>query len=757
MRYEQHDADVVVIGGGLAGVAAAIAAARLGSSVSLITNRPVLGGNSSSEVRVWVVGATSNGRNRYARETGIIGELLVENQYTNPEGNPYYWDLVVLDAVRREPGIRLYLNTDVRNVSISDTVPRSIESVTGWMMGSEREIEFTGRIFLDCTGDGLVGHLAGARSRVGREGRDVYGEPWAPEVGDDITLGSTILFYTKDVGHPVPFVPPSFAKDLASTTIPEQRVIRTGADGCFYWWIEWGGELDTVHENDAIRDELWSVIYGIWDYIKHSGRFDAESLALEWVGAVPGKREYRRFIGDYTLTQHDILAQTPFDDRVAFGGWSIDLHPPAGMYANAGGSRHWYPDGPYDIPFGSLHGPDVRNLLFAGRDISASHVAFGTTRVMATCAVVGQAAGTAAAMAARLGLTPAEVGASRLAELQRTLVREDASPLGVAADDPDDILRDGSATSSWTLEELSAHGEHDLRRLDTALGLVIPVDPVLDTIRFRVDAEADTRLTATIFTTGRPQNFVPAKEVATLTVDVAQGEDAVAEFAFDWRPPEAANIFLTLDPNPDVAVRLTRSAPPGVLAFDRVTPQHDHEADQLTAIWKNESERRVPQFEVVGTTNAYGSGKVLGGYTRPYGGPQMWVSRVVDEGETPSLEVELPQARVISELHVIFDDDLQVDLNNLHRIRTPYRVMPTLVRSYRVLGLVDGIWRELAHETENRRRRRILRIDPVACRAVRLIVDRTNGDTRARIVALRAYSSPTTRSSDVVDFREVRV
>ena len=310
MRVEHVGNDITVIGGGLAGVCAAIAAARLGRTVALINNRPVLGGNSSSEVRVWVVGATSHGDNHYAREGGIMGELFVENQYRNPQGNPYVWDTVVLDAVRAEPNISLYLSTDVRDVEAGGPPEaRWIRAVTGWMMGSERLIHFTSPIFLDCTGDGLVGHLAGAEYRIGREAGSEYGESAAPAVADGITLGSTMLFYTKDAGEPVSYVPPSFAKDITRTSIPQQRLIRAGDNGAAYWWIEYGGELDTVHDNDVIRDELWSVIYGIWDYIKNSGRFDADTMTLEWVGAVPGKREYRRFLGDYVLTQNDIMAQ----------------------------------------------------------------------------------------------------------------------------------------------------------------------------------------------------------------------------------------------------------------------------------------------------------------------------------------------------------------------------------------------------------------------------------------------------------------
>lgn len=375
MRSETVNTDVTVVGGGLAGVCAAIAAARLGQRVALINNRPVLGGNSSSEVRVWVCGATSHGIHRYARETGIMGELFVENQYRNKDGNPYLWDMVVLEAVKAEPNIQLFLNTDVHEVDAFEdgSGQRSLRSVTGWMMGSERRITFESAVFLDCTGDGLVGFLAGAEYRLGREAREEYNEEWAPLIADDITLGSTLLFYTKDAGHPVKYIAPAMAKDITQTSIAERRIIRSGDNGCAYWWIEFGGEQDTVHDNEAIRDELWSVIYGIWDYIKNSGKFDADNMTLEWVGSTPGKREYRRFIGDYVLNQNDILAQREFPDRVAFGGWSIDLHPPQGVYATESGSKHMYSDGSYHIPFRSLYSVNVSNLLMAAAT-SALHM-----------------------------------------------------------------------------------------------------------------------------------------------------------------------------------------------------------------------------------------------------------------------------------------------------------------------------------------------------------------------------------------------
>ena len=186
----------------------------------------------------------------------------------------------------------------------------------------------------------------------------------------------------------------------------------------------------------AIRDELWSAVYGIWDYIKNSGRFDAANLTLEWVGAIPGKRESRRFVGDYMITQNDVIAQRPFDDRVAYGGWMVDLHPIKGMYDERGAAQNMYGNGVFHIPYRCLYSQNVGNLLFAGRNISASHAGFGATRVMATCAAMGEAVGTAAALCLQSSCSPRSLGSERLQEFQRQLLKQDAPVMGLRNEDP---------------------------------------------------------------------------------------------------------------------------------------------------------------------------------------------------------------------------------------------------------------------------------------------------------------------------------
>jgi hypothetical protein len=761
MREQTLVNDLTVVGGGLAGVCAAIAAARLGKQVALVSNRPVLGGNSSSEIRVWVCGATAHGMQRFARETGIMGELYLENQYRNPEGNPVHWDEVVLDAVRAEPNIELFLNTDVHVVHASGSDDdRTIAQVRGWTMGSELWTTFQSSFYVDATGDGLIGALAGARFRIGREGRGEFGESWAPSEPDGQFLGSTILFYTKDAGHPVAFVPPASAKDIATTPIPKARIIRSGDRGAHYWWIEWGGELDIVADNERIRDELRSVIFGIWDHIKNSGEFDAANLDLEWVGALPGKREYRRFVGDHTLTQNDILEQTEFADAVAFGGWSIDLHPVEGMYATAPGARQRFPRGVYGIPLRSYYSVNVRNLFVAGRDISATHVAFGSSRVMATCAVGGEAVGTAASLAIDLGVTPRKLAERDAERLRQLLLAQDASVIGVRNDDPLDLARSARVTASSERRSIDAGPSDDgsgqggalgigaaVFSLERDLGVLVPVDPELRRLRVLLIADRDTTLHVTLHTTGARHNAVPVDRLRTLEVEVeARTRAQWIDVPLACKPLVAENVVVVLRENRDLSVILTDRPAPGVLLLSH-RPENDGEANvafdetDLLVQWPAHILRgRGLRLELEPPTKAFSVSKAVGGYQRPYGGPQLWVSEPLRAGRPEWLEVRFDEPTTVREVRLVFDDDVDVELNTLHHHRTPHRVFPTLVRDYRLELLVAGGWRLAEEVTANRRRHRVhaLSSQPEA-EALRVVVTATNGDQSARIVSLRIY------------------
>ena len=302
--------NLVVVGGGLSGVCAAITAARAGLKVVLLQDRPVLGGNASSEVRLWSLGATSHmgNNNRWSREGGLINEILLENLKRNKEGNPLIFDTVLLEKVYEEKNITLLLNTAVYEVEKGDD--KKIKSVTGFCSQNSTTYTATAPLFCDASGDGIVAFMSGASFRMGAESKEEFDEGFAPNLEDyGNLLGHSLYFYTKDLGRPVSYTAPSFAIKNAEE-LPRIKNYQLGDHGCKLWWVEHGGRLDTIHQSEDIKFELWKVVYGIWDYVKNSGKYpEAANLTLEWVGTIPGKRESRRFEGDYMLAQKDIVEQ----------------------------------------------------------------------------------------------------------------------------------------------------------------------------------------------------------------------------------------------------------------------------------------------------------------------------------------------------------------------------------------------------------------------------------------------------------------
>ena len=435
--------DLVVIGGGMSGVCAAVAAARRGCRTALVQDRPVLGGNSSSEIRMHVCGADHVNDGQARRETGILEELRLANLVRNPQNSPSMWDLLLYEWVTREPGIDLYLNTLALEPVMAGAT--RIEAVRARQLASELEFTLEGTLFADCSGDGQVGAQTGANFRRGREACDEFGESLANEKADRFSLGSSILFMARDMGRPMPFAKPDWAN-----TYPTDESLAHRGHGRYrfgYWWIEWGGMLDTIKDNDRIRGELMKIALGVWDHIKNHGEHGAENWALEWIGFVPGKRESRRFLGDYVLRQQDLEEGRVFEDEVAYGGWPIDTHPIGGI--NAREKPCTQINVPlYSIPLRSLYSRNIENLFFAGRNMSATHIAFASTRVMSTCAVMGQAVGTAAAVCVRRGLTPRAAATEGIADVQQALLADGCYLLGGRNTDPDDLAKSARVTAS---------------------------------------------------------------------------------------------------------------------------------------------------------------------------------------------------------------------------------------------------------------------------------------------------------------------
>lgn len=449
MRKLEHKVDLCVIGGGIAGLCAAVAAARRGLKVALLHDRPVLGGNASSEIRMWIAGA--HGENNL--ETGLIEEFRLENLWRNPQGNYSIWDTVLYEKARFQPGLELFLNCTVNAVDVAD---QRIRSVTGWQMTTETWHTVAATYFADCTGDGLPGALAGAEFRLGRESRHEFGEDIAPETADRKTMGMSCLLQMRQTDRPQPFIKPAWAN-----TYPTDESLNGryhGGEEENFWWIEVGGDRDVLHDAETNRDELLRIALGVWDHIKNQADHGMANWTLDWLGFLPGKRESRRFVGDHIMNQNDVRSGGRFSDLVAYGGWSMDDHFPAGFHHPKEGTIFHPAPSPFGIPYRSLYSRNIGNLFFAGRNISTTHTAMSASRVQATCGLCGQAVGTAAAVAHRAGAMPRGVYEKHIAELQQALMEDDcwlpgfaraipalsrAAKLTAAAGDPEP-LRNGN-------------------------------------------------------------------------------------------------------------------------------------------------------------------------------------------------------------------------------------------------------------------------------------------------------------------------
>ncbi len=412
--FQQIDlnTDFCVVGGGMAGVCAAVAAARRGAKTILVQDRPMLGGNASSEIRMTIGGAGGNNR----KETGILEEIQLENIRYNPGMQYCIWDHILINFVQRQKNLKLLLNCSCDGVTMDGN---RIQSITAWQMTTQKRFHISAKYFADCSGDCVL-RISGAELRRGREARSEFNESHAQEAADNKTMGNSILLETKYTGTHRPYEAPPWAYLFEAKGFHRGLGVRDN-----YWWLEVGGEQDTVADAEEIRDELLKIVHGVWALVKNHPRGFAKNLELEWMGILPGKRESFRYIGDYTLTQNDIERQGKFDDIVAYGGWGMDDHNPAAFYFKGAPNLYFPAPSPYGIPFRCLYSGNIDNLYFAGRNISCTHIAMSSTRVMATCAIEGQAIGTAAAIGVQYSLDPRGVYEQRIGELQKNLMEDD--------------------------------------------------------------------------------------------------------------------------------------------------------------------------------------------------------------------------------------------------------------------------------------------------------------------------------------------
>ena len=423
-----HKVEFCVIGGGLSGLCAAVAAARHGVKTLIMQERPMFGGNASSEVRMWVCGAVK------CLETGIIEELRLENRYRNPNSNYSIWDSVLYEKARFQENLTCLLNCSCLSVECDGN---RIKSVTGHQQTTQQYHKVEADYFSDCSGDSVLAHLAGAVYRIGREEKTEFNETLAQNAPDKKTMGLSCILQAREYDRPQKFIPPVWANKYHT----EESFPKRGHKLDYmqnFWWLELGGEQDTIRDTESLRDELLKEAYGIWDHIKNHGDHAADNWAIDWVGILPGKRESRRCIGDYILNEQDVLSGGKFEDTVAYGGWPIDDHHPGGFRHYGTANTNIVPEQPYGIPLRCLYSKNIENLFFAGRNISATHTALSSSRVMATCSVIGQAVGTTVACAVKHGsISPRETAQKYVSEIQQMLLDDDCFLPGVKRVQPE--------------------------------------------------------------------------------------------------------------------------------------------------------------------------------------------------------------------------------------------------------------------------------------------------------------------------------
>lgn len=694
--------NIIVVGGGVSGVCAAITAARAGCDVVLVQDRPVLGGNASSEVKMWILGATSHmgNNNRWAREGGVIDEILVENTFRNKEGNGVLFDAILLEKVINEENITLLLNTAVYEVlKNSDS---SIKSVRAFNSQTSTEFLLKGNMFIDASGDGILGFLSGAPFRMGAEKKEEFGELFAPDEDYGKMLGHTIYFYSKDVGKPVKYVPPSFAlKDI--TKIPRYKSIQSSMQGCQFWWFEYGGrEEDTIVASEDIKWELWKVVYGVWDYIKNSGNFpEAENLTLDWVGTIPGKRESRRFEGDYIIKQQDIVEQKHFEDAVAFGGWAIDLHPGDGVYSKLPGCNQFHAKGIYDIPYRSMISKSIDNLFFAGRIISASHVAFGSTRVMATCAHAAQAVGEAAFICIKNKLKTRDILKREfLSKLQNNLNSKGQSIIGKAIDyDQLNVPKPTiNVSSTYKLIEMPFDG--DWCSLEQGFAQLLPLKANIKyNFRILVKASEECLLKIEFRIASKLGNYTPDLIIDSNEIKMQEiGGSRYITFSFEKTLEVDQYAFLTFLPNEHIEIMTSEKRLTGTLSlFKKINKAVSNNGLQEPAegtgfdtfeFWtpKRRPDGKNLAFEVSNPIEMFDKEYLNNGFVRPYLKTNSWAASLDDK--IPELKLVWDKPQKIDKIRLFFDTDYDHPMENV-LMGHPEDRIPFCVQNYKLFDQDD--------------------------------------------------------------------
>ncbi|MBT3272672.1 MAG: FAD-dependent oxidoreductase [Spirochaetales bacterium] len=745
MKHITYEYDFVVIGAGLAGIMAAVSASRHGLKTALVNDRPVPGGNAGKEIRIPSVGA-ANCNFFYSRESGLTEELLLENLYRNKTRNPEGWHLSLLTFLKREHLLDCYYNTYVNEVEVNEG---RLLAVGGWTSLTEIRRTFRANYFADCTGDGTVGALAGVSFMMGTEGKAEFDELLAPDLGHPGMMGMSLHFHTVDTGKPMPYEKPEWVtleldKDDFHIHRPGIGTFSTQKGG--FWWIEWGGELDTVHETEIAVEKLNQIIYAIWDYLKNRSAIKDEivNYEMDWVGTIPGKRESRRLIGDHILCQGDIDNQREFADAATYGGYGFDDHDAKGFFDNDVPSMHYSNKGPFNIPLRSLYSTDIQNLFLAGRDISATHIGLTATRVQYTCSQIGQAVGTAAAICNQKSMLPRELATSDMVRTyQRTLLKDDHHIHDIDYDDPENlaVFADIRASSNWKLTEVADLPAPYAAGKD-ALWIFPVVTDTLDTLSFLADVIQAGVITVILYDGPENNSMYPESVLATTTVAVEPGSMQWIKVEWHQRIARKGWYFMEVKGQDGLTLYATDFSPPGVLGC------FPKDADPIRpnpySRWSKPIRRELTSaslcFRIEPEQEVYDAQNITSPRVRPHSAPDLWISEPIVDNRHEWIELSWDQDVHYGRIDLLFDST-----SYIHFAQTwtgnKTNVFPSLVKDYSICERDSaGDWNGIVTETGNYQRFKTHTVQG-RTRSLRIEFKATNGANRIQVYGIRVHRS----------------
>lgn len=767
--------DLVVVGGGISGVSAAISAARAGLKVALVHNRAMFGGNSSSEVKLF---PEDNGAQQpWIKEGGINEEFHTEERARNQD---YYlegtmnchWDLVLYEWVIREKNITHYLNTHMHQVFMKDKA--HIESIFVVQLGTEKSFNLKADYFVDATGDGTLGALSGAEHRWGREARAEYSESLAPAKADEVVMGNTLFFRARDAGHSVPFRRPDWAVEFPD----DKSLFHRGhsfIDGG-YWWIEVGTPYHPIKDNNETRHEALKQVLGVWDHIKNQSckqvdREKADRYGLDFVGFWPYKRASRRIIGDYVMTQKDIQDPGVLPDAVAYGAWHIDVHVSGGIlarneepYAPPGKEANWQDicTMVYPIPIRSLYSKNVTNLFMAGRPISGSYLAFASSRVLCTGSICGQAVGVVAALAKKYKATPREIARAHAPEAQQMILRGDGHIPGIENTDPKDLARSAKVTAS-SASSLRFPEPNGFRELVRPNAQLFPVTSErVDTVELLLESKSTTAKRVRLGLREAPAvwDFRSETDIASVEATVAPGTKGWISFPLNARVKPGKLYYVHVDAAPEIfwASYREKKGEPCVLpvgctaAYLPAKTSYAEKSGTFRELFPDVTLQDIPGsgkeghwqpltggfglcMKLTPESPAYQGENVIKGTNRPDKWPNIWVS---DPGEKLPATLELRWEKLINFNTV----QLTFDTDQNKRVTLPLFRYPDCVKDYTIEYHDGSSWKPLVQEKGNYVRRRVHRFKQVHARKLRVAIQATNGADTARVYEIRVYQDP---------------